>query len=165
MRSQYALALAALAAACTPVAETAEQAEARMATESAAAREFIEAANAEFVQHFNQGHGDVVAATYTEDGVLMIVGAPVARGRQAIAAMVSGLAPMQPQLTITAQEVVANGPMAVERGTYSLTLTPPGAPGPVTESGTFVVYWRRMGDHWMRAWDIATSDKPLPPPA
>lgn len=164
MRRLIAMGMTTLLAACAPAPETAEQADARIATESAAARELIDAANAEFVQHFNQAHGDVVAATYAEDGVLALVNAPVARGRQAIAAMVSGLGPMQPQLALTTDEVVANGPLAVERGTYSISITPPGAAGPASETGTYVVMWRRSGDRWLRQWDIATSEKPLPPP-
>ena len=47
----------ALFAGCQPAAETAEQAEARMASETAAARSAIEASNVRFMAHFNAGQG------------------------------------------------------------------------------------------------------------
>ena len=94
----------------------------------------------------------------------MVVGNPVAKGRQQIAAMINDLAPAKATLSLTADKVTAIGPVAIERGTWSLSLTPAGAPGPVTESGTFLVHWHKAGDKWLRVDDIATSDKPLPPP-
>jgi ketosteroid isomerase-like protein len=164
MRRIAAVGVAVVFAGCAPKAETPEQADARIATESAAARQAIEAANAEFVQHFNQAHGDIVSQAYAEDGMLAVVNAPVAKGRQAIAKMVSDLAPMKATLILATESVAANGPLAVERGTYSLTMTPPGAPGPVTENGTFLVHWHKVGDRWLRVDDVATSDKPIPAP-
>jgi len=132
--------------------------------ETAAVRQAIEATNAEFVQHFNQGHGDIAAAQYAEDAQLMLVGARVAKGRQEIAALINSLAPAKAALTITVDKVTVSGPMAVERGGYVLTLTPPDAPGPATETGTYLVHWHKVGDKWIRIDDIGTSEKPLPPP-
>lgn len=164
LRSGSVVVMSLAALACQPKAETPEQAKARMDTESAAARQAIEASDADYVTHFNQGHGDIVAQKYVEDATLMIVGQPVASGRQAIAAAVNGLAPFKPQLTIKVDAVHANGPLAVERGTYSMTVTPPGAPGPLTENGTYMVTWHQVDGKWMMGDDMATSDKPLPPP-
>jgi ketosteroid isomerase-like protein len=131
--------------------------------ETAAARQAIEAANAEFIQHFVQGHGDIVAGQYTEDAQLMMAGVPVAKGRQQIAATFNSLAPMKPALTLTVDKVTVSGPMALERGTYALTITPPGAPGPATETGSYLVHWHKVGDKWIRVDDIGTSEKPFPP--
>jgi ketosteroid isomerase-like protein len=158
MRRFASLALVGLAA-CAPAEVSVEQ-------QSAAARQAIEAANAEFTTHANQGHGDIVAKGYTEDGVLMLVNQPVASGRQAIAAAFNGMGAMKASVALTVQSVVAHGPLAVERGTYALTVTPPGAPGPMAENGTYIVHWQKVGNAWLRVADIATSDKPLgPPPA
>jgi ketosteroid isomerase-like protein len=150
-----------LMAACQPAAETAEQAEARMAGEAAAARTAIEAANVRFAAHFNAGQGDSIATHYTEDGRVMAPNMPVASGRQAIAASMGMMGGAT--LVLTAESVTANGPLAVERGTYSITLTPPGLTAPITDTGKFLVHWRKVGDRWLKVDDIWNSDLPAAP--
>lgn len=149
---------------CGPQAEAADQMQARIQTESAAARQAIEAANAELVQHLNLGHGDIVAKMYTDDAHLMLPNTPVAVGRDQIAATFNGMAGMKPQLTLKTNEVVANGPIAVERGEFSITTTSPGAAGAMTETGNYVVHWHRVDGKWLLKDDIGTSDQPLLPP-
>jgi ketosteroid isomerase-like protein len=151
----------AMFAGCQPAAETAEQAEARMASEAAAARTAIEASNVRFAAHFNAGQGDSVAAHYTEDGRVMAPNTPVASGRQAIAASMGMMGGAT--LVLTAESVTANGPLAIERGTYSITLTPPGATAPITDTGKFLVHWRKVGDMWLKVDDIWNSDLPAMP--
>lgn len=148
---------------CQPAAETEEQARVRMTAEAASARTAIEASNAQFVVHFKAGHGDSVAAFYTEDGRVMAPNLPAAAGRQAIAqAMAMGAG--SPTLTLATESVVANGTLAVELGTYGITLTVPGLPKPITDSGKYLVSWRKVGDRWLMAADIWNSDLPAPPP-
>jgi ketosteroid isomerase-like protein len=148
---------------CQPAAETAEQATGRMNAEAAAAKTAIEASNVQFIAHFNAGHGDSVAAFYTEDGRVMAPNASAATGRPAIAeAMALGAA--SPTLSLATESVVANGSLAVELGTYTITLKMPGAPTPIADSGKYVVSWRKVADRWMMAADIWNSDLPAPPP-
>jgi len=151
----------AVIAACQPAAETAEQAEARMASEAAAARTAIEASQARFVVHFNAGQGDSLAAHYTEDGRVMAPNTPVASGRQAIAASMGMMGGAT--LVLTTESVAANGSLAVERGTYKITLTPPGATAPITDTGKYLVHWHKVGDNWMMVDDIWNSDLPAMP--
>lgn len=148
---------------CTPAAETPEQAATRMATEAADAKTAIEASNQAFMAHFNAGHGDSVAAIFSENGRMMEPNAPPYVGRAAIAASANGMANMKATLTLTIEDVAASGPIAIERGTYSITLTPPGAPGPVTDSGKYLVHWHKAGDTWMMVDDIWNSDLPPVP--
>jgi ketosteroid isomerase-like protein len=148
---------------CAPKAETAEQAEARMAQETADARTAIEASNQSFVAHFAAGHSDSVAAFYTESGRLMAPNAPAAVGRAAIAAAITGMASAKPTLVLTTEEVSASGSMAVERGAYKITLTLPGVPAPVTETGKYLVHWHKVADRWLMAEDIWNSDLPAAP--
>ena len=151
----------AVIAGCQPAAETAEQAEARMASEAAAAKTAIEASNTRFVAHFNAGQGDSVAAHYTEDGRVMAPNMAVASGRQAIAASMGMMAGAT--LVLNTESVAANGPLAVERGTYTITLTPPGATAPITDTGKYLVHWRKVGDNWLMVDDIWNSDLPAMP--
>lgn len=152
-----------VAAGCTPKAETAEQAQARMASEATSARTEIEASNQMFMAHFNAGRGDSLAAIYAENGRVMAPNEPVAAGRTAIAASMGMMGAMKPNLVLTTESVVANGDLAVEAGTYKITLTPPGAPGPITDTGKYLVHWHKVGDKWMMVDDIWNSDLPAVP--
>lgn len=151
-----------LALACQPKAETAEQAQARIQSESAAAKAAIDSLAREFATHVNAGHADVVAGFYTEDAVAMPPNLPAAKGRQAIQDVFAQFIAMKAQLTLTPQSVTANGPIAIERGTYAVTLTPPGAPAPEQDTGKYLVHWHQVGGKWMIAEDIWNSDLPLP---
>lgn len=160
----------ALVAGCQPKAETAEQAMARMDTESAAAKTVIDSLEKEFATHFNMGHADVVAGYYTEQAHLMAPNTVAAVGRKAIADSLGPFLAMKPTLTLTTESVVANGPVAIGRGVYALSFTPPGAKAPVTDTGKYLVHWHLVDGHWLIADDIWNSDLPPmpmgpPPPA
>ncbi|MGE0353118.1 MAG: DUF4440 domain-containing protein [Gemmatimonadales bacterium] len=150
--------------ACAPRAETPEQTAARMATESSAARQAIEARNADFTSHFNAGHMDSVSMMYTQDGVVMAPGMKMAVGREAIASMMAATPTnMTARLSLSAQNVVANGPMAVERGVYVFTLTPtadaPKGTTAVADTGKYLVHWQKVDGKWYLAEDIWNGDK------
>ncbi len=155
----YCIALIGLAA-CAPKAETPQQAKARLTTEAADAKRAIDSLNTDFEGHFNAGHGDLVAAQYTEDGELQVPNAPLTKGRQAIAAAVNGLGTMKAAIKTTATSVAASGPIAIERGEYTLSLVPPGAPGAVSESGIYLIHWQKVNGNWMRVSDVASSAAP-----
>ena len=59
--------------------------------------------------------------------------------------------------------MVANGPLAIEAGTYKITFTPAGAPAPITDTGKYLVHWHKVGDKWMMVDDIWNSDLPAMP--
>ena len=152
-----------VAAGCAPKAETAEQAEARMTADAASARTAIEASNQQFMAHFNAGQGDSVAAHYTENGRVMAPNMAVAVGRADIAKSMGMMAGAT--LVLTTESVDASGPLAIERGTYKITLTPPGATAPITDSGKYLVHWHKVGDSWLMADDMWNSDLPAAPMA
>jgi ketosteroid isomerase-like protein len=91
---------------------------------------------------------------------------PTARGRAGAKEVFNQFVAMKANLTLTPATVSVNGPMAVEQGTYSVTFTPPGAPGPVTDTGKYLVHWKQVGGKWLLANDIWNSDLPaMPMPA
>ena len=157
---------AGLVAGCQPAAETPQQAETRMNTESAALKAIVDSLDKEFATHFNMAHADLVAAMYTEQGHLMAPNMAEAVGREGIKAGLAGMAAMKPQLHLAAQSVTANGPMAIERGTYEFTFTLPGMTAPMTDKGKYLVHWHQVNGHWLLADDIWNSDLPAmaPPP-
>lgn len=153
----------ALFAACQPAAETAEQAEARMASETAAARTVIEAANAQMAAHMNAERYDSAAMVYAEDARALPPNMVPDVGRAAILKSFQGMAGMKGTIGFVTTSVAANGPLAVETGTYSFTFTPPGAPAPVTDTGKYMAHWHKMGDTWMIVENIWNSDLPAMP--
>lgn len=166
MRSFPAVTLAVLAAvAACQQSETTEHAMARMAQESEAAKQAIVERNAQFGRYVAAGQADSVAGLYTEDAELLPPNGAAVRGRanieQGFAGMMGG---GKVTIDLTAQDVVANGPMAVERGAYVLTFTPgPNAPkgaAAMADTGKYLVHWHQQGGAWYMAHDIWNSNRP-----
>ena len=102
-----------------------------------------------------------IANLYAEDGAVMPPNAPIGTGRAAIQqAWASMMQTPGFALTFTPEQIVvsSSGDMALDRGTYSLTV----APGGKTQSdtGKYVVVWRKIGGEWKAAADIFNSDLP-----
>ena len=161
MRHTRLTGLAALlvAAACART-ETPEQMQARMQTESDSARTAIEAAMAAFARHFNAGSADSMAMFYASDARIMPPGMPMVEGRDSIRATLAGYlsAGRVEGFTLAVQSVTANGPMAVERATFSMTFTPTGGQ-PMPSRGKSVALWRRQADG---SWRVNASNLDLP---
>jgi uncharacterized protein (TIGR02246 family) len=155
------LALTALAA-CRQ-AETPEQMAARLAAESDSAKAAVDAINVNYARWMNANAADSVASLFAEDGVLMPPGAPVVAGREAIRTYMAAN-PMPPgsNMSFTAVDVAANGPMAVERGTYTFTMPAMGRTPATTTNGKYLVHWHRIGGAWLQAATIWSDDAPPP---
>ena len=152
-----------LVAACQPKAETPEQAQARIDAETSAVRAVIDTAGAAFATHFNAGHLDIVVQYYSDQGRVMAPNAPASVGKEAIKAGLTPMLAMKPELKLTPEMVAANGPLAVERGVYTISFTPPGAKAPVTESGKYLVHWHNVDGKWLKVDEIWNSDQPAMP--
>ena len=100
-----------------------------------------------------------IAGLYAEDGAVMPPNAPIGKGRAAIqetwAAM---LRTPGFDLNIVPEQIIvsSSGDMALDRGTYSLTMAPNGTTQ--TDTGKYVVVWRKIGGEWKAAADIFNSD-------
>ena len=102
-----------------------------------------------------------IAELYTEDGALMAPNAPISKGRPAIEqTWASMMRAPGFDLTFVPEQIIvsASGDMALDRGTYSLTVAPNGAKQ--TDTGKYVVVWRKIGREWKAAADILNSDLP-----
>jgi uncharacterized protein (TIGR02246 family) len=102
-----------------------------------------------------------IAALYAEDGAVMPPNAPIGKGRAAIQRTWASM--MQTPgfaLTFAPEQIVvsASGDMALDRGTYSLTITHDGTTQ--TDTGKYVVVWRKIGSEWKAAADIFNTDLP-----
>ena len=104
-----------------------------------------------------------IAQLYTEDGAVMPPNAPIGKGRAAIEQTWASM--MQTpgfDLTFNPEQIVlsSSGDMALDRGTYKLAVAPNGTAQ--TDTGKYVVVWRKIGNEWKAAADIFNSDGPPP---
>jgi uncharacterized protein (TIGR02246 family) len=102
-----------------------------------------------------------IAALYTEDGAVMPPNAPAGKGRAAVQQTWASMMKTPgfdlsfvPELII----VSSSGDMALDRGTYKLAVAPGGTTQ--TDTGKYVVVWRKIGSEWKAAADIFNSDLP-----
>lgn len=131
---------------------------------SAAVREIIEDYNSNLARWYAAGDMDSVASLFAVDARQMGPNSDPLEGRSAILEFweqLSGLGTWTFELET--QEVTAYGPLAVERGKYTLHFVPgAGAlPGMAAsaDTGSYFVQWRREGDRWLIVNDIATSQR------
>ena len=102
-----------------------------------------------------------IAALYADDGAVMPPNGPIGKGRTAIQQTWASM--MQTpgfDLTIVPELIIvsSSGDMALDRGTYKLAIAPNGAAQ--TDTGKYVVVWRKIGGEWKAAADIFNSDLP-----
>ncbi len=100
-----------------------------------------------------------ISELYMEDGAVMPPNAPIAKGRAAIQqTWASMMRTPSFDLSFTPDQILvsASGDLALDRGTYRLTVAPSGKPQ--HDSGKYVVVWRKAGGDWKAAADIFNSD-------
>ncbi len=103
------------------------------------------------------------AALFLDDAVLNPPNEPAVKGRAAIRAWLEKFPPIT-EFKLKNDYVEGREDLAYVLGTYSMTIVPPGAPGPVKDSGKFVTVVRRQPDgRWLAAVDMFNSDLPAAP--
>jgi uncharacterized protein (TIGR02246 family) len=130
-------------------------------TDKAADAAAINETNGRWVELVAAKDAAAVAAIYAEDGMIMPTGAPAAQGREAIAAVWSGLfgmAGFSLTFATTTLQVAESGDVAYDIGTYALGFD--SATGRVEDKGKYVVAWKKVDGTWQVAADIFNSDGP-----
>jgi len=134
---------------------------------SAAAKQAIDAANAQWPRLTSTGHADSIAEFYAADAVLMPPNMATLKGKDAVRAFFATMKTMDPRptLTLRAVTVVGSGPVAVETGRWHWAF-PAGAKLPpgmaAVDSGKYIVRWTQQNGRWLMVDDIWNSDSPLP---
>ncbi len=102
-----------------------------------------------------------IAELYAEDGAVMPPNARIGKGRAAIQQTWASMMNTPGfNLTFNPEQIVlsSSGDMALDRGTYQLTIAPSGRAQ--NDTGKYVVVWRKIGNEWKAAADIFNSDGP-----
>jgi uncharacterized protein (TIGR02246 family) len=111
--------------------------------------EQITRAISEFIDAYNAGDADRVAAYYADDLVKVRAGAP-AEGKAETARRIKDvLARFQGHLTVHNDEITVSGDMAFTRGTLSITLVPRDGSGPTQAlERRYLEVWRKDAGRW-----------------
>ena len=122
----------------------------------------IRTASDAFTKGVVAGDFALVSKLYTENASFMPPNERAVAGRADIQTWLKGLPPVK-EFKFTLAEIEGRGDLAYVKGSYTMTLAPPGAPAPINEAGKFIEIRRRQADgSWPIAVDIFNSD--LPPP-
>ena len=113
-----------------------------------------------FAALFAAGDFARLARLYTEDAVVMPPHQPAVHGRAAFEKWIASF-PRVSRVTLNNEEIDGRADIAYVRGTYTMTLHPEGAPGPVEDVGKYLEIRKRQPDgSWLLAVDIFNSNRP-----
>ena len=125
------------------------------------AKRGIDKGNAEWIEAWEKGDPERIAAIFTDDGIMLSQGGKVFKGRQQIlerqkAAMQSVTPPVK--VSVITVKIWLDGDTAYETGKYKYEYTEKGKPA--TEEGRYVTMWKRQGDgSWKLTMDMAVPEK------
>jgi ketosteroid isomerase-like protein len=108
---------------------------------------------------------DVFAAQFVDDGSLLPPDAPMAQGKEAIHAAITGLEAM-PGFSVTwapdVADVGSGGDLGFTKGSYAINMDSP--EGPVTINGKYLTIWKKQADGaWMVTADMFNANGPPTP--
>ena len=151
------------------MAETPAQMQARMDQESAELREYATGVERRWETWEAAGQADSFPTVFVEQGREMPANGKAMVGRQAIREYHAQQASMGKfTARITQESVMANGPLGIDRGTYTLNFTPnrgmENMGVPPADTGKYLVHWHKVNGTWQIADLIYNSDLPLPAP-
>lgn len=112
-------------------------------------RAAVDAGNRAFVAAFLRGDANAIGELYTEDAQVIAPGAPVARGRAAIAAAWKKAMDSVKDVRLETGDVESSGDLASETGIVHLV----GKDGAATKE-RYVVVWKRTKGGWKLHRDI-----------
>jgi ketosteroid isomerase-like protein len=152
-----------LALAACQAAETPEQMQARMAAEGEAFAAMLDSVGSRMARFTTEENPDSIAALYAPDARMFPQGEPMVQGREAIRAKYAEWFGMgSGEFTFNRLGVTVNGPIGVERGTFTMHIMPDsGAPPGMTEmreTGKYVIVWKLVDGQWLISDDIGNTD-------
>ncbi len=128
---------------------------------SAADEEAIRGQVARWLDLIKAKDAAAISQMYTEDGAFMPPNASIGKGRAVIEQNWAGLMALPGfELTFAPDQIVisSSGDLAMDRGTYRMTVAPDGEAQ--VDTGKYVVVWRKVDGEWKAAADIINSDLP-----
>lgn len=149
--------------ACSEQDDSASNDDAVMVDASADA-DALDALRESYVEHFNMGHADVVAANYADDAVTVFANGGVQLGREEIEAGLAESMGAFGVLALTRDELHLAEDNAVARGSWSSTTAVEGADAAVV-SGHYMTWFVRVEGEWKILVVASNYDSEQPPEA
>ena len=114
-----------------------------------------------FVAAYNRHDAKALVALYTKDGKVMPPNTKTVSGAKGMAALFKSFWDAgDTKIKLTTVEADGSGDYGYEVGKYALS----NDAGKVSDSGKYIVVWKKVGGRWMLYHDIFNSDLPAPPP-
>lgn len=162
LSSLFTLAVAAGACAPAPPAPAPPAEPVANAPEDIAA---INAAREAFMKAYETGDAQAIGRLYTEDAISEPNNQPTLRGREAI---VASLESMFEQVSVTPvltpDETRTLGSVGLDRGTYTVTVTPKAGAPPTSSQGRYMVVFVKQADgSWKVTRDMDNAIGAPPP--
>jgi uncharacterized protein (TIGR02246 family) len=129
-------------------------------TDPGALRRTIDSLNANSAAALKRGDTTAFVANYAADAVVMMPGQKAFRGRDALRSATAGMLATTPvkDFTFNIDDLMVGGDLAVETGTYVITVQPKRG-GEVKEAGKYLTVWKRQPDgSWKIVRDIMNAD-------
>jgi len=151
--------------ACSPASNETPTASANAspsASDQTEARRQIEAAAIEIWQAVARGDSAAILAHYADDALILGSGAPMLQGKPAVAAFLQGLFGGNTLKDVKGNvtDIMISGDLAVETGTYAMTIIPKNG-NAVADKGKYIHVWKRsVDDSWKVVRYVPTSDIP-----
>jgi uncharacterized protein (TIGR02246 family) len=121
----------------------------------------------QYAAAFNSNDAAAVAASYTDDAVMMSSNQPAVEGKAAIQSSYQDMFKRGSfKIAITSLETQVAGDWAYDRGTAMITMTPKAGGKPMEESSKYLVILKKQADgSWKCHRDIDNSNAPMTAPA
>lgn len=151
--------------ACSPASKEVPAASANAspaASDESEARRQIQAAATGIWQGVARGDAAAILDHYADDAVILGAGAPMVQGKPAVAAFLQGLFDGNTLSDVHGDvtNVMIGGDLAVETGTYAMTITPKNG-NPIADRGKYIHVWKKSAEgSWKVVRYVPTSDIP-----
>ncbi len=132
------------------------------AADAGDARQAIDAAMARYIGAVTRGDTAVIAASLTDDPVIVLPSGPALKGKSEVTRMFAGMFVTSPvkALEPTRADLKVTGDVAVETGTFEVRMQPAGGKQMI-DKGQYMIVWQRQPDgSWKMARGFNRSDAP-----
>jgi uncharacterized protein (TIGR02246 family) len=121
----------------------------------------VERITEQFEMAANAGRISDLVAFYAPDAIVLPANSPPVVGPAAIGEFWTAAAGMKMRnVELTLEAVEVHGDVAIETGTYAMTLTPPGG-ADINDRGKYLVVWKRQADgSWKLYRDMFSTNLP-----
>lgn len=128
-------------------------------------QEIIERKNSEIEAGYLAGLIDSVAPHFAEQSIQLPPNQPPLIGIENFKdAWIQNFQIGEWKFDLNTQQVKANGNLATEFGTYTVSFSPnENSPIPaIKDKGSYVVLWEKINNEWKIVWDAPVSEIPMP---